>query len=845
MDSGFHDRLLSAVRDHQSGRIEDAIGQYHALLRYDPHNIDLLCNLAIAHKQKNELPVAFGVAKQAVESHPTSTRALSVLAGVHVRQGQLSEARELLRRAHQLSPSDLNVAIALANLEVDLGSNEGVELLRRYKREFGASDNLCCELGNCYFKLADYRHALAEYAAALENSPRMRLAHINRLAAAAKLGDLHLLKTVTGQATAAFPTDAEVLEQCLVANEEAGALEEALSIVDRAPPETRVEGRLLATKGRILLRLKRYDAARATLQQARINGSSELQTLLNLGTSHMELGRNSEALRNYKEALESCPDHHEALNNVGVIYKKLGRYSEAIHHFSRSLQSSEDFEPAMKNLAHSFHMIGRYAEAEALIDRLIAKHPKNLANYWFRAVCGFKPLRSKRGHIQDDRVFLSFEAQLTKITELSAEADSDDLANSIASHLPFYLAYLNRNNLHALCKYGDLCVELLSQWRKRSGISFEEQSFHDTVGVVISTLTKNSVWEAITCGLVTELPRNGVDVTLYYSHDSSEQVAVPPGVRIRKFSDDLLITKVKELISDANKVLIYPELGMTTGPIQLAGQRLSPVQMASWGHPETSGLSTIDYFISAEVFESTDSTQHYREQLICLPGIGTYYDPQYVRGEEVSLETFGLDPKKPIVLNPGTPFKYDTNFDDLLVRLASNCHDLQLVFFRHTVASGLSDTLFERLKERLTALPKDRCRLLLLDWLSPEKFHGLLRQATVVLDTIHFSGFNTMGQALLNDAPVVTLEGRYLRGRLGSGILRHIGLDELVCQTEDEYIALAEKLLRDVEYNQTIRKKISDRKQLLLQNSEPYSELARWIRQRAFTNVTANQTEKG
>ena len=45
--------------------------------------------------------------------------------------------------------------------------------------------------------------------------------------------------------------------------------------------------------------------------------------------------------------------------------------------------------------------------------------------------------------------------------------------------------------------------------------------------------------------------------------------------------------------------IVYPELGMDVTSFALAALRLAPVQAATWGHPETTGLPTIDYFLSA------------------------------------------------------------------------------------------------------------------------------------------------------------------------------------------------------------------------------------------------------
>jgi len=55
-------------------------------------------------------------------------------------------------------------------------------------------------------------------------------------------------------------------------------------------------------------------------------------------------------------------------------------------------------------------------------------------------------------------------------------------------------------------------------------------------------------------------------------------------------------------------------------------------------------------------------------------------------------------------------------------------------------------------------------------WLNFHEYHCLLRHADVLLDTIGFSGYNTAVQAIECGLPLVTREGRFLRGRLASGV---------------------------------------------------------------------------
>ena len=91
----------------------------------------------------------------------------------------------------------------------------------------------------------------------------------------------------------------------------------------------------------------------------------------------------------------------------------------------------------------------------------------------------------------------------------------------------------------------------------------------------------------------------------------------------------------REILADAPHVLIYPGLLMDTSSLQLAAQRLAPVQCNSWGHPETSGLPTLDYFLSSDLMEPPDAQAYYTEKLVRLPNLSIYYEP--VASEPVSV----------------------------------------------------------------------------------------------------------------------------------------------------------------------------------------------------------------
>jgi predicted O-linked N-acetylglucosamine transferase (SPINDLY family) len=95
-----------------------------------------------------------------------------------------------------------------------------------------------------------------------------------------------------------------------------------------------------------------------------------------------------------------------------------------------------------------------------------------------------------------------------------------------------------------------------------------------------------------------------------------------------------------------------------------------------------------------------------------------------------------------------------------------------------------------------------------LPWQDISAFRGLMKAADAMLDTIGFSGFNTAMQAVECDLPMVTRRGRFMRGRLASGILDRLGLQELAASTEEDYIASAVKFALEPDYRRSIRARV-------------------------------------
>ena len=109
------------------------------------------------------------------------------------------------------------------------------------------------------------------------------------------------------------------------------------------------------------------------------------------------------------------------------------------------------------------------------------------------------------------------------------------------------------------------------------------------------------------------------------------------------------------------------------------------------------------------------------------------------------------------------------------------------------------------------------------------RYFGLMQRAHLLLDTLGFSGFNTAIQAIECGLPVVAREGEFMRGRLASGILRHIGMDALVATSDEAFVDSTVALTRDSARRNALRDEMIRQRGALFGDTAPVRALERFF----------------
>jgi len=228
-------------------------------------------------------------------------------------------------------------------------------------------------------------------------------------------------------------------------------------------------------------------------------------------------------------------------------------------------------------------------------------------------------------------------------------------------------------------------------------------------------------------------------------------------------------------------VLIFTDIGISGRNYQYATMRLAPVQCTAWGHPVTSGLPTIDYYLSSDLMEPENGQDHYRERLVRLPGSGLTYPHRLVPPSRMTKADFGLD-EGALYLSCQNPMKYLPRWD-FIYREICDRTGRPIVF-----VEGPKPIDKQILKERIK---NAGINAIWIPNLSMSDFFALVRVADVCLDTPGWNGGNTTIQALQERVPVVTTPGEFMRGRHTLAFSQIAGVPGLVASSTEDYGALA------------------------------------------------------
>ncbi len=547
-----------------------------------------------------------------------------------------------------------------------------------------------------------------------------------------------------------------------------------------------------------------------------------------------DTGYIEDSIKYYKKSLQINPHFAIAYNNLGNAYKEQKNLDEAMKCYIKASELDPAFIEAKYNIGSILGEQGRIEEAESIFDNILENRPDYLLARWGKCMSQLPVIFLHESEIELSRK--AYHEELIKLQDaidLETPEGIDSAVEAVGTQQPFFLACQGLNNRDLQRIYGEMVCKIMAKKYPNYAEPLPIPPYNNRtrirVGIVSSFFHWHSVWKIPLSGWVLNLNKR-FDLYCYHIGKSKDHITDIARQNCSRFVEDIhFFEDLCQIIKNDNlHILLYPEIGMDPLTLKLATLRLAPVQCTTLGHPDTSGLPTIDYYLSSELMEPPDADEHYTEKLVRLPNLSFYYMPFDVQDAEISRNDFRLRDDAIVYLCSHALFTHLPQFDYIYPRIAQQVGNCQFVFI--STKPHLTDKFYKRIAEAFKQgnLNPDEY-LVILPRVDQQQYHKLNQLSDVFLDTISWSGNNSSFEAIACNLPIVTLPGSLMRQRHCAGILTMIGVMETIVSSIDEYIALAVRLGNDMEFRINVSERISKNKFRLYRDKTCIEALEKFI----------------
>lgn len=642
----------------------------------------------------------------------------------------------------------------------------------------------------------------------------------------------------------------------------AGNLEQAAKHAQLAVSLAPKNPEALNILGLVLQQEDKLEDAAIAFCHAATERENFADALANLAECLRVLGRLEEAEEILTQTLEIEPQHGNALGFMGLLQSSLGEKEKACEFLQQAIDRNPRYRLFRLQLARNQASVGWPALALQNVDHLLldsdveqrcelllekAGFYSLFADSKNARACCAEVLSHQTGNLRAElksalaipQVNLDWDeihwhrqhldAALDQVLNRTVPPQNHRMDEFPNAH--FYLTYHGLNNCQINQKLSRTFRHVSPEVNYiNPQLADLSRLAHPGSKIKLAFVSKNFSNHTIgrlMLGLLGQIDRQKFEVNCFAfagKQDEYRQKFIASSDNFGLLPADSM--KAAEVLSNAQPdLLFYPDIGMDPLTYQLAHCRIAPIQCVTWGHPVTTGISTIDYFLSSEGMDSQASCAHYSEKLVVLKHLFFYYERPPLLSHEITKNLLGLPESFHLYLCPQTLFKYHPEFDAMLAGiLRQDANGLILM-----VKLG-NEAWREKLLARFAqTMPDVHQRIVWLPKMSAFKFQHLFRLGDVSLDPYRFGSGNTSLEAFAMGTPIVTCPDQFMRTRVTAACYQRMGVMDAVAETPEDYVEKAVKIAKDRELREHLSRRISDQAEMLFCNKAAVRELENWF----------------
>lgn len=496
----------------------------------------------------------------------------------------------------------------------------------------------------------------------------------------------------------------------------------------------------------------------------------EALALMGRATAHRSLAHHEAALADYESVLTTDLSNADAWNGRGIVLRNLGRIDEALDSFNQAIALMPDFAEALQNRG-DMHWSERqdYDAAVADLERALALAPD-------------RPLL--RGSLLHLKMFAGDWRDFDREVALIGQGVR---AGQLVIHPFAYQAIVESPRDSQLCSriYGQsrYPAQVLQPPRtsghEKIRLGYVSGDFREqAVSLLMAGLfeqhdkSRFELFAFNTGGDSPDAMRTRVRAAFDHFIDIGELSDADAAARIRREGIDILVT--------LNGYFGAERMG-------IFAHRPAPLQVSYLGFPATLGLSYLDYVIADRTVVPETEAAFYDEKIAWLPE--TYWvndSKRALAAERPSRAACGLPDTGFVFCNFNNGYKLTPASFASWMRILKQVDDSVLWLF-----ASNNRHFADNLRRQGQAAGIDPQRLIFAPLMPPDQHLARLTLADLSLDTLPYNAHTTAADVLWAGVPIVTCRGTTWPGRVAASLLQAVGLPDLICETMEDYEALA------------------------------------------------------
>ena len=255
-------------------------------------------------------------------------------------------------------------------------------------------------------------------------------------------------------------------------------------------------------------------------------------------------------------------------------------------------------------------------------------------------------------------------------------------------------------------------------------------------------------------------------------------------------------------------ILIDMQGHMNNNYNHLLCERLCPIQLHFLGYPGTTGLSTIDYLIADNVIIPEESRQFYREKIAYMPNCyQCNSDTNLINKTITDYNNFKF-------CNFNFYYKLDKKIIFVWIEILKKVPNSFLYLL-----SGKYDSMILEYAKNNNIVN----RIIFSPIIKHSLHISRLSKFDLGLDSYRINGHTTTSDLINAGVPIITYASDTYHNRVSKSILISLDLEELVCNSYNEYIDLSVKIATNPVYHKELICKIEKNRKKYLFNSKLYT----------------------